>query len=68
MVFKLEVGNFRQRQVVHSFWSASDKPLHFIDCFFNQNFEDYLIELFHKIVPDTVKGNLQPISLKIALG
>jgi hypothetical protein len=32
---------------------------------FNQNFE-HLEDLFHKIIPDMVKGNLQPTSPEIA--
>lgn len=58
--------NFRPRRIIHSFWNASDKPLRFIDCFFNQNFEDYLEELFHKIIPDMIKNNLTPTTPEIA--
>jgi mannose-6-phosphate isomerase-like protein (cupin superfamily) len=67
-IFEVEAGgwNFRPRQIVHSFWNASDKPLRFIDCFFNQNFEDYLEDLFHKIIPDMQKRNLNPTSPEIA--
>ena len=67
-IYEVEAGgwNFRPRQIVHSFWNASDKPLRFIDCFFNQNFEDYLEELFHKIIPDMIKRNLNPATPEIA--
>jgi mannose-6-phosphate isomerase-like protein (cupin superfamily) len=67
-IYEVEAGgwNFRPRKIVHSFWNASDKPLRFIDCFFNQNFEDYLEELFHKIIPDMQKRNLNPASPEIA--
>lgn len=67
-IYEVEAGgwNFRPRRVVHSFWNASDKPLRFIDCFFNQNFEDYLEDLFHKIIPEMVQQNLNPTSPKIA--
>jgi mannose-6-phosphate isomerase-like protein (cupin superfamily) len=67
-IYEVQAGgwNFRPRRVVHSFWNTSDKPLRFIDCFFNQNFEDYLEDLFHKIIPDMVKGNLKPTSPEIA--
>ncbi|MEO6868500.1 MAG: cupin domain-containing protein [Ginsengibacter sp.] len=63
-IYEVEAGgwNFRPRRIIHSFWNASDKPLRFIDCFFNQNFEDYLEELFHKIIPDMIKNNLTPTS------
>jgi mannose-6-phosphate isomerase-like protein (cupin superfamily) len=67
-IYEVEAGgwNFRPRRIVHSFWNASDKPLRFIDCFFNQNFEDYLEELFHKIIPDMMKNKLTPASPQIA--
>ena len=61
-IFEVEAGgwNFRPRGITHTFWNASDKPLRFIDCFFNQNFEDYLEELFHKIIPEMVSKSLAP--------
>ena len=67
-IYEVPAGgwNFRPRRIVHSFWNASDKPLRFIDCFFNQNFEDYLEDLFHKIIPDMVKRNLNPTTPEIA--
>ncbi|MDO9377179.1 MAG: cupin domain-containing protein [Ferruginibacter sp.] len=67
-IYEVEAGgwNFRPRRIVHSFWNTSDKPLRFIDCFFNQNFEDYLEELFHKIIPEMVQQNLNPTSPSIA--
>lgn len=67
-IYEVEAGgwNFRPRRIVHSFWNASDKPLRFIDCFFNQNFEDYLEELFHKIIPDMVKNKLTPATPEIS--
>ena len=67
-IYNVEAGgwNFRPHGIVHSFWNASDKPLRFIDSFFNQNFEDYLEDLFHKIIPDMVKADLTPASPEIA--
>jgi mannose-6-phosphate isomerase-like protein (cupin superfamily) len=67
-IYEVPAGgwNFRPRGIIHSFWNASEKPLRFIDAFFNQNFEDYLEELFHNIIPDMVKGNLHPGSPDIA--
>ncbi len=67
-IYEVEAGgwNFRPRRIIHSFWNASDKPLRFIDCFFNQNFEDYLEELFHKIIPNMIKNNLTPTTPSIA--
>ena len=37
-----------------------------MDLYFNQNFEDYLEELFFKIIPDMVKNNLSPMDPGIA--
>lgn len=67
-IYEVEAGgwNFRPRRIVHSFWNASDKPLRFIDCFFNQNFEVYLEDLFHKIIPEMVQQKLNPTSPSIA--
>lgn len=67
-IYTVEKGgwNFRPRGIAHSFWNSYDKPLRFIDFFFNQNFEDYLEELFHRILPDMVKNNLTPASPEIA--
>ena len=67
-IYEVKAGgwNFRPRGVVHSFWNASDSPLRFVDCFFNQNFEDYLEDLFHKIIPEMVKNNLTPDAPQIA--
>jgi uncharacterized cupin superfamily protein len=67
-IHTVEAGgwNFRPRGMAHSFWNASDKPLRFVDCFFNQNLEDYLEELFHQIIPDMMKRNLTPESPEIA--
>lgn len=55
-IYPVQAGgwNFRPRRIVQFFWNASDKPLRFIDCFFNQNFNDYLEDLFHRIIPQMV--------------
>jgi len=67
-IYEVKAGgwNFRPRGIVHSFWNAGNSPLRFVDCFFNQNFEDYLEDLLHKIIPDMVKNNLTPASPEIA--
>jgi quercetin dioxygenase-like cupin family protein len=46
-VYEVQAGGFhlRPRGIVHTFWNATDKPVRFIDMFFNQNFEDYLEEV-----------------------
>jgi mannose-6-phosphate isomerase-like protein (cupin superfamily) len=66
-VYEVEAGGFhmRPRGIVHTFWNATDKPLRFMDLYFNQNFEDYLEELFHKIYVDMAKQNLTPMDAGI---
>jgi mannose-6-phosphate isomerase-like protein (cupin superfamily) len=58
--------HFRPRKLEHTFWNGADKPLRFIDMYFNQNFEDYLEELFHHIFPDMIKNKLSPKDPQIA--
>jgi mannose-6-phosphate isomerase-like protein (cupin superfamily) len=67
-VDEIQTGGWqmRPRGIEHTFWNASDKPLRFIDMYFNQNFEDFLEELFHKIIPDMVKNKLTPADPTIA--
>lgn len=67
-VFEVKAGgwNFRPRGIVHSFWNAADTNLRFIDFFFQQNFEDYLEELFHKIIPEMAQKKLTPSSPEIS--
>lgn len=67
-IYEVEAGgwNFRPHGIAHSFWNSSDTPLRFVDCFFNQNFEDYLEELFHKIIPEMVAKKLTPEAPEIA--
>jgi mannose-6-phosphate isomerase-like protein (cupin superfamily) len=58
--------HIRPRGLEHTFWNASDKPMRFIDMYFNQNFEDFLEELFHSIIPDMVQSKLTPADPVIA--
>ncbi|MDB5280035.1 MAG: cupin [Ferruginibacter sp.] len=58
--------HMRPRGLEHTFWNAGDKPLRFMDMYFNQNFEDYLEELFHKMIPDMVQNKLSPADPAIA--
>jgi mannose-6-phosphate isomerase-like protein (cupin superfamily) len=44
--------HFRPRNLRHTFWNASDKPLRFIDMYFNQPFEDFLETIFHELTPE----------------
>jgi mannose-6-phosphate isomerase-like protein (cupin superfamily) len=67
-VEEIKQGGFhiRPRNIEHTFWNGSDKPLRFIDMYFNQNFEDFLEEFFHQIIPDMIMNNLSPASPEIA--
>ncbi len=67
-VDEIQAGGWhmRPRAIEHTFWNGSDKPLRFIDMYFNQNFEDFLEELFHKIIPDMVQNKLTPADPTIA--
>ncbi len=53
-VIEVEAGGWhlRPRMLKHTFWNASEKPLRFIDMYFNQPFEDYLEKVFHEITPE----------------
>jgi mannose-6-phosphate isomerase-like protein (cupin superfamily) len=53
-VHEVKAGGWhiRPRNIPHTFWNAQDENLVFFDMYFNQNFEDFLEELFQKIVPD----------------
>jgi mannose-6-phosphate isomerase-like protein (cupin superfamily) len=44
--------HFRPRNLKHTFWNASEKPLLFIDMYFNQSFELFLERLFHELTPE----------------
>jgi mannose-6-phosphate isomerase-like protein (cupin superfamily) len=61
-VEEIQTGGWhmRPRGIEHTFWNGSNEPLRFVDMYFNQNFEDFLEELFHQIIPDMVKNNLTP--------
>ena len=50
--------NLRPHGIIHSLWNASDKPLRIFEMYCNQNFDDYLEELFFNIIPDMMKHNL----------
>lgn len=67
-VYEIPAGgwHFRPRGMVHTFFNNSDKPFRGIDMYFNQNFEDYLEELFHKIIPGMQKNKLTMADASIA--
>jgi mannose-6-phosphate isomerase-like protein (cupin superfamily) len=52
--------HLRPRKIPHTFWNGFERPLRFIDMYFNQNFEDFLEELFHRIMPDMARRHLSP--------
>lgn len=44
--------HFRPRNLKHTFWNASEKPLRFVDMYFNQPFEQFLERIFHELTPE----------------
>lgn len=44
--------HLRPRNIKHTFWNGSDKPLRFFDMYFNQPFEDYLEQIFHQMTEE----------------
>lgn len=66
-VYEVKAGGFhlRPRGIAHTFWNASNEKLRFMDLYFNQNFEDYLEELFFKIYADMAKYKLTPMDAGI---
>jgi quercetin dioxygenase-like cupin family protein len=67
-VYTVPAGGWhlRPRGIVHTFWNATDAPAHYIDMYFNQNFEDFLEELNGKILADMQKYHLTPADPGIA--
>jgi mannose-6-phosphate isomerase-like protein (cupin superfamily) len=59
---EIKAGGFssRPRGIVHSFWNSSDKPLHFFEFDFNQNFDEYLEDLFFNRIAYMTKHHLKP--------
>ena len=53
-VVEVQAGGWhlRPRLITHTFWNASDKPLRFVDMYFNQPFEEYLERVFHELTPE----------------
>lgn len=50
--------HLRPRGTIHVVMNSSDENLRIIDMYFNQNFEDYLEELYHKIIPEVIERKL----------
>jgi mannose-6-phosphate isomerase-like protein (cupin superfamily) len=53
-VVEIQAGGWhmRPRMIKHTFFNASEKPLRFIDMYFNQPFEEYLEAVFHQLTPE----------------
>ena len=53
-VVEVEAGGWHLRPhgITHTFCNASDKPLRFMDMYFNQPFEEYLERTFHELTPE----------------
>lgn len=59
-VVEVSAGSWhlRPRGIVHVVWNSGNEDLRLIDMYFNQNFEDYLEEVYHKIIPEVIQKNL----------
>lgn len=55
-VYEIPAGRWhlRPRNMSHTFFNNTNQPFRAIDMYFNQNFEDYLEELYYKIIPDMI--------------
>ncbi|GAB3953459.1 hypothetical protein GCM10028805_37210 [Spirosoma harenae] len=56
-VYEVKAGGWHLRPhgIVHTYWNATDQPVRFIDMFFNQDFENFLEEMFQQLIPDLMK-------------
>lgn len=56
-VYEVKAGGWHLRPhgIVHTFWNATNKPVRFIDMFFNQDFDNFLEAMFEKLIPDLMK-------------
>ncbi|MBK6384044.1 MAG: cupin domain-containing protein [Chitinophagaceae bacterium] len=67
-LYEIPAGGWhlRPRGIEHTFFNATDKPFRAIDMYFNQNFEDYLEEVFHKITPEMRKNDKVNVDKRMA--
>jgi uncharacterized cupin superfamily protein len=67
-VHEVKAGGWhlRPRGIVHTFWNSTDEIARCTDMYFNQNFEDFLEELFFKILPEMGQRKLTPQDPEIA--
>lgn len=66
-VYEIPAGgwHFRPRKMVHTFFNTTNKPFRGIDMYFNQNFEDFLEEVIHKMTPEMWKNNKEVMLKRI---
>lgn len=59
-VVEVKAGSWhlRPRKTMHVVWNGENENLRLIDMYFNQNFEDYLEEIYHQIIPEVIKRNI----------
>lgn len=59
-VIEVSAGSWhlRPRGIVHVVMNSKEENLRLIDMYFNQNFEDYLEELYHKIIPEVIERKI----------
>jgi oxalate decarboxylase/phosphoglucose isomerase-like protein (cupin superfamily) len=67
-VVEVKAGSWhlRPRGIVHVVMNTGNENLRLIDMYFNQNFEDYLEELYHKIIPEVIERKVTFEDPKIA--
>ena len=65
-VYEVEAGGWHLRPhgIVHTFWNATDKAAVYIDMFFNQDFENFLEEMFLRLIPDFIKRGIPLTSIE----
>lgn len=64
-VYEVPAGgmHFRPHGIPHTFWNSSTTaPARFVDMFFHQNLEDYLEELFTRLLPEAERRGWLPES------
>ncbi|HVZ55477.1 MAG TPA: cupin domain-containing protein [Chitinophagaceae bacterium] len=57
---EIQAGGFslRPHGVVHAIWNPSDKPLRFFEIYCNQNFDEYLEDLFYNRIDYMTRHHL----------
>jgi mannose-6-phosphate isomerase-like protein (cupin superfamily) len=66
-LYEIPAGGWhlRPRGIIHTFFNGTDKPFRAIDMYFNQNFEDFLEEIFHTITPEMRKNNKEAVDKRM---